>query len=284
MTVKDVILTIAIMLGAGLVCQLDRRLRADPAHARPALGRGAARPIGLGCDRRSARLDGCPAPPVARRVIHPLPRRAPALDAGPESGGASGSRCSSVPGVVITALIAGSVAAIVFGLPLTSGPADRRRSRPDRSGDPHPALRAARPAAEGLADDHRGVGAERSDGRGARARRSPASSSAGGASLTSPYRTSSSDLVISTALGVVFGIVLPPPCRAGERASGVNRRDRRHGRDPGGLLLHRLRRRKRLPGRVSRRTDRRQHGTAAARDALRATSATCACSSRRSPT
>ena len=145
-----------------------RRLRANSADARASVRGRAARAVGLGCDRHSTRLDGSAASAVARGVVHPLPRRAPAVDAGPEPGrgrahaprGARGRAHGAHRGLGRGARVrpAADVRA-----------AHRRRSRSDRSGDPDPALRASRPSAEGLADDHRRVRAQRSDGCGARA-------------------------------------------------------------------------------------------------------------------
>ena len=46
----------------------------------------------------------------------------------------------AVLGVIVTAVITGAAAALVFGLPVRAGPAHRRGALPHRPGHPHPAL------------------------------------------------------------------------------------------------------------------------------------------------
>ena len=72
----------------------------------------------------------------------------------------------------ITALVAGSVAAVAFDVPWRPSGAHRRRRacRADRPGDPDPALRPHRHPAEDRADGDRGVGAQRCHRSGARTR------------------------------------------------------------------------------------------------------------------
>ena len=159
---------------------------------------------------------------------------------------------------------------------------DRRRARADRPGDPDPAVRASAAARQGLADDHRRVRAERlrpapcspSPSPGRPQRRAPRS--------PTPLTEFVVDLAISTALGIVFGVVLG---RRLEPARGHLARvagDRRDGGRRGRLLLDRLGGRQRLPRRVPRRADRREHGPLLGlRHALPPRASRCARSSRR---
>ena len=77
-----------------------------------------------------------------------------------------------VPGVVLTALVAGLVAAAVFGVPLTSGLLIGAVLAPTDPAILIPLFERMRLRPKVVADDHRRVGAQRSDRRGARARRS----------------------------------------------------------------------------------------------------------------
>ena len=93
----------------------------------------------------------------------------------------------------------------------------------------------------------------------------------GGGGLMEPAAEFIVDLAISTVLGIVGGLLLAaddlePSCRHLARVG----RPGRAGRGRHQLLLARLRRRERLPGRVPGRPDRRQHGAPGPGDALRA--------------
>ena len=283
MTVKDVILTIAIMLGVGLVCQLVADFARIPRmlvllFAGVLLGPSVSDAIDVPLDSMGAQLL------LSLGVSFILFHGGLQLSTRVLSGVAVGLTLLAVPGVVLTALIAGSVAAHRLRPAAHVRPAHRRRARADRSRDPDPALRADRTAPEGLADDHRGVRAQRSDGRGARARgrrRRPL----GRRVAHAPLQDFVVNLAISTALGVVFGIVLSAAVssrRAGHLARvGCDRGD---GRDLRRVLLHRLGRRQRLSRCVHRRPDRRQHGAARARDALGARARPAHARRQRSPT
>ena len=168
--------------------------------------RGPARTVGHRRDRRPARLHRRRAPAHARRVVHPLPRRAPALDPRSQPGrdrprAARDSRRDHHR--ARRRLGRGSCLrrAVVDGAP------HRRGARADRPRDPHPALRPHRHPPEDRADGDRRVGAQRLDRRRARAgvrRRRPQRD----ASVTRPAFDFLEDLGISTALGIGFGVLL----------------------------------------------------------------------------
>jgi cell volume regulation protein A len=206
MTVKDVILTIAIMLGAGLVCQLVADTLRVPRMlvlllAGTLLGPSVSDAIDIPLDSMGAQLL------LTLGVSFILFHGGLQLSTRVLSRVAIGLTLLAVPGVVVTALVAGSVAALVFNLPLTSGlligaalaPTDpailiplfeRLRVRPKVSqtiiaesalNDPTGAVLALAVASVVVSGD---------------------------ASLTTPLQKFVVDLVISTALGVVFGVVL----------------------------------------------------------------------------
>ena len=206
MTVKDVILAIAIMLGAGLVCQLLADLVRIPRMlfllgAGVLLGPSVSSAIDVDLDSMGAQLV------LTLGVSFILFHGGLQLSTRVLSRVALGLGLLTVPGVVLTALVTGAVAAAVFHLPLTSGlligavlaPTDpailiplfeRMQLKPKVSqtiiaesalNDPTGAVLALAVAGVVLS---------------------------GHASLTAPLRDFVTDLAISTALGVVFGIVL----------------------------------------------------------------------------
>jgi cell volume regulation protein A len=205
-TVKDVILTIAIMLGAGLVCQLV----ADSVRAPrmlflllvgALLGPSVSGAIDVPLDSVGAELL------LSLGVSFILFHGGLQLSTQVLSRTLVGLALLAVPGVLLTALVAGSVAALAFDLPLMSGlligavlaPTDpailiplfeRFRLRPKVSqtiiaesalNDPTGAVLALAVAGVVLS---------------------------GSSSLTDPLEEFAVDLAISTALGVVFGVVL----------------------------------------------------------------------------
>ena len=176
----------------------------------------------------------------------------------------------SVVGVIVTAVITGAAAALVFGLPFEQGLLIGRRALPHRPGHPHPALHRLAAAAEGGADRGRRVGLQRPDRRGAGARhrrraglRAELADRAGGR-LRRPARPQHRGRRPRRHRAV--GRHLEPP--HGDLARVVG--DRRAGGRRDVLRLARLRRRQRLPRRLPRRADRRQHEDARALDARRA--------------
>jgi potassium/hydrogen antiporter len=206
MTVKDVILTIALMLGAGLVSQLLADYLRAP---RMLLLLGAGALLG---------------PSVSGAIDVPLDSMGPQLllTLGVSfvlfHGGlqlstrvlgqvAVGLFLLAVPGVVLTALVTGGVAAAVFSLPLTTGllmgaalaPTDpailiplleRLRMRPKVSQTIIAESALNDPTGAVLALAFAGVVLS------------------GNASLGEPLKEFVVDLSISTGLGVVFGVVL----------------------------------------------------------------------------
>jgi cell volume regulation protein A len=206
MTVKDVILAIAIMLGAGLVCQLAAEVLRIPRMllllgAGALLGPSVSSAIDIDLDSMGAQLV------LTLGVSFILFHGGLQLSTRVLSKVALGLGLLTVPGVVLTALVTGVVAAGVFHLSLMSGlligavlaPTDpailiplfeRLQLRPKVSqtiiaesalNDPTGAVLALAVAGVVLS---------------------------GHASLTEPLQEFVVDLVISTALGVVFGIVL----------------------------------------------------------------------------
>ena len=91
---------------------------------------------------------------------------------------------------------------------LRAGPAHRRGALPHRPGHPHPALHRLAAAAEGRADRGGRVGLQRPDGRGAGAGHRRVRWSPGKNSLTGPAGDFVGQLALSTAGGVLAGIVL----------------------------------------------------------------------------
>jgi cell volume regulation protein A len=206
MTVKDVILTIAIMLGAGLVCQLVADLVRVPRMllllgAGALLGPSVSSAIDIKLDSMGAQLI------LTLGVSFILFHGGLQLSTRVLSRVAVGLGLLTVPGVVLTALVTGAVASAVFHLSLTSGlligavlaPTDpailiplfeRLQLKPKVSqtiiaesalNDPTGAVLALAVAGVVLS---------------------------GHASLTAPLQDFVTDLLISTALGVVFGVVL----------------------------------------------------------------------------
>ena len=206
MAVKDVILTLTLMLGAGLVSQLV----ADVLHApRMLLLLGAGALLG---------------PSVSDAIDVPLDSTGPQLllTLGVSfilfHGGLQlstqvlakvgiGLGLLVVPGVVLTAIVTGLVAAAVFDLPLTTGfligaalaPTDpailiplfeRMHLRPKIAQSVIAESALNDPTGAVLALAFAGVVLS------------------GGASITQPLQDFVVDLAISTALGVVFGVVL----------------------------------------------------------------------------
>ena len=206
MAAKDVILTIAIMLGAGLAGQLVADALRLPRMlvfllAGVLLGPSVSSSIDVPLDSVGAQLL------LSLGVSFILFHGGLQLSTRVLSKVAVGLTLLAVPGVVVTALIAGSVAALVFGLPLTSGlligavlaPTDpailiplfeRLRLRPKVSQTIIAESALNDPTGAVLALAVAGVVVS------------------GGASLTVPLRDFVVDLAISTALGVVFGVVL----------------------------------------------------------------------------
>jgi potassium/hydrogen antiporter len=206
MTAKDVILTIAIMLGAGLAGQLVADALRLPRMlvfllAGVLLGPSVSSSIDVPLDSIGAQLL------LSLGVSFILFHGGLQLSTRVLSRVAVGLTLLAVPGVVVTALIAGSVAALVFGLPLTSGlligavlaPTDpailiplfeRLRLRPKVSQTIIAESALNDPTGAVLALAVAGVVVS------------------GGASLTVPLRDFVVDLAISTVLGVVFGVVL----------------------------------------------------------------------------
>jgi cell volume regulation protein A len=206
MAAKDVILTIAIMLGAGLAGQLVADALRLPRMlvfllAGVLLGPSVSSSIDVPLDSVGVQLL------LSLGVSFILFHGGLQLSTRVLSKVAVGLTLLAVPGVVVTALIAGSVAALVFGLPLTSGlligavlaPTDpailiplfeRLRLRPKVSQTIIAESALNDPTGAVLALAVAGVVVS------------------GGASLTVPLRDFVVDLAISTALGVVFGVVL----------------------------------------------------------------------------
>jgi NhaP-type Na+/H+ or K+/H+ antiporter len=206
MTVKDVILTVTLMLGAGLCARLIADLLHLP-HMLVLLGVG----ILLGSsvsDTIDVPLDSMGAQLVLTLgVSFILFHGGLQLSVGILRKVAVGLLLLVVPGVVLTALVTGSVAALLFGLPLSSGlligaalsPTDpailvplfeRLRVRPKLSQTIIAESALNDPTGAVLALAFAGVVLS------------------GHASVTAPMVDFVKDLAISTAMGVVFGIVL----------------------------------------------------------------------------
>jgi potassium/hydrogen antiporter len=205
-TVKDVILAIAIMLGAGLVCQLAADFLRLPRMllllgAGSLLGPSVSGAIDVGLDSMGAQLV------LTLGVSFILFHGGLQLSTRVLGRVALGLGLLTVPGVVLTALVTGAVAAAVFHLPLTSGlligavlaPTDpailiplfeRLQLKPKVSQTIIAESALNDPTGAVLALAFSGVVLS------------------GHASLTTPLRDFIVDLAISTALGVVFGVVL----------------------------------------------------------------------------
>jgi potassium/hydrogen antiporter len=206
MTVKDVILTIAIMLGAGLVCQLVADFARIPRMlvllvAGALLGPAVSAAIDVPLDSMGAQLL------LSLGVSFILFHGGLQLSTQVLSRVAVGLTLLAIPGVVFTAFIAGTVAALVFGLPLTSGlligavlaPTDPAILIPlfERLGL-RPKISQTIIAESALNDPTGAVLALAVSGVVI----------SGSASLTQPLQDFVINLLISTALGVVFGVVL----------------------------------------------------------------------------
>ena len=206
MTVKDVILTFTLMLGAGLVAQLVADYLRTPRMllllaAGALLGPSVSDAIEVPLDSIGAQLL------LTLGVSFILFHSGLQLSTRVLSRVAVGLGLLVVPGVVLTAVVTGLVAAAAFDLPLTTGlligatlaptdPAiliplfDRIRLRPKVSQTIVAESALNDPTGAVLALAFAGVVLS------------------GGASVADPLVTVVKDLAISTALGVVFGIVL----------------------------------------------------------------------------
>ena len=206
MTVKDVILTIAIMLGTGLVCQLVADFLRVPRMlvlllAGTLLGPSVSNAISVPLDSVGAELL------LTLGVSFILFHGGLQLSTRILSRVAVGLTLLAVPGVLITALVAGSVAALVFGLPLTSGLLIGAALAPTDPAILIPLFERLRLRAK----VSQTIIAESAlnDPTGAVLALAVASVVVSGdASLTTPLENFVVDLAISTALGVVFGVVL----------------------------------------------------------------------------
>jgi cell volume regulation protein A len=206
MQVKDVILTITLMLGAGLVSQLVADALRAPRMllllgAGTLLGPSVGDAIDVPLDSIGAQLL------LTLGVSFILFHGGLQLSTRVLSGVAVGLGMLVVPGVVLTAVITGSVAALAFGLPWTTGllvgavlaPTDpailiplfeRIRLRPKISQTIIAESALNDPTGAVLALAFAGVVLS------------------GRASMTEPLQNFVVDLAISTALGVLFGVVL----------------------------------------------------------------------------
>jgi potassium/hydrogen antiporter len=204
--VKDVILTIAIMLGAGLVCQLIADFARVPRMlvlllVGALLGPAVSDAIDVPLGSMGAQLL------LSLGVSFILFHGGLQLSTQVLSRVAVGLTLLAVPGVVFTAFIAGTVAAIAFGLPLTSGlligavlaPTDPAILIPlfERLGL-RPKVSQTIIAESALNDPTGAVLALAVSGVVL----------SGSASLTQPLQDFVVNLLISTVLGVVFGVVL----------------------------------------------------------------------------
>lgn len=217
MAVKDIILTVAIMLGAGLVCQLASDLIRVPRMllllgAGALLGPSVADAIDIPLDSIGAQLT------LTLGVSFILFHGGLQLSSKVLRQTALGLGLLTVPGVVITAIITGLVAAVAFGLPLTTGlligavlaPTDpailiplfeRMRLRPKVSQTIIAESAVNDPTGAVLALAFMGVVLS------------------GSASLTHPLKEFVIDLAISTAFGIAFGVLLS--AAVSSRRSGV---------------------------------------------------------------
>ena len=206
MAVKDVILTLAIMLGAGLVSQFA----ADSLHvprmlvllgAGSLLGPSVAGAIDVPLSSTGAQLL------LTLGVSFVLFHGGLQLSTRILSRVAVGLGLLVIPGVILTAVVTGLVAAVVFDLPLSTGfligavlaPTDpailiplfeRIRLRPKVSQTIIAESALNDPTGAVLALAFAGVVLT------------------GGTSMTEPLKDFTVDLAISTAIGILFGIVL----------------------------------------------------------------------------
>ena len=139
---KDIILTLGVMLVAGLVCQLVADSLRAPAHARSCsagtlLGPSVTDVIDVPLDSTGAELL------LTLGVSFILFYGGLQLSVGVLSRVAVGLGLLAVPGVVVTALVTGTVASLAFDVPFSIGSPDRRGARAHRPGDPDSALRRA---------------------------------------------------------------------------------------------------------------------------------------------
>ena len=206
MSVKDVILTISLMLGAGLVSQLVADFLRAPRMllllgAGTLLGPSVAGAIDVPLDSIGAQLL------LTLGVSFILFHGGLQLSTKVLSGVAVGLGMLVIPGVILTAVVTGLVAAAAFGLPLSTGlligavlaPTDpailiplfeKIRLRPKVSQTIIAESALNDPTGAVLALAFAGVVLS------------------GSPSLTAPLRTFVIDLLISAAIGVVFGVVL----------------------------------------------------------------------------
>jgi potassium/hydrogen antiporter len=205
-TAKDVILTVTLMLGAGLAARLAADILRIP-HMLLLLGAGillgpsVSGAIDVPLDSMGAELI------LTLGVAFILFKGGLMLSVDVLSRVAIGLVLLAVPGVVITAFVTGSVAAGAFGVPLTTGlligaalaPTDpailiplfeRMRLRPKVSQTVIAESALNDPTGAVLALAFAGVVLS------------------GKASLTTPMTHFLSDLAVSTGMGFVFGIVL----------------------------------------------------------------------------
>ena len=189
-----------------------------------------------------------------------------------------------VPGVVLTAVVTGVAAYAVFDLPWTAAlllgavlaPTDPAILIPLFVGSRLREKVAQTVVAESAFNDPTGA---------ALALTFAGVLLSGGGGLMEPAADFVADLAISTVLGIVGGVLLAADDLepAGRHLARVGRPGRA-GRGRHQLLLARLGRRERLPGRVPGRPDRRQHGAPAAWRCTPSTRRTCAGSPPTSPT
>ena len=285
MATKDIIFTLGVMLVAGLVCQLvaDALRVAADARAPCSAGRCSARRsptvIDVPLDSTGAELL------LTLGVSFILFHGGLQLSARSSAASPSDWRCSPFPGVVVTALVAGLGRGARLRRAILDGAPHRRGARADRPGDPHPALRPHRDPPEDRADGDRGVRAERRDRRRARARPRRRRARAATARSAEPVarlprgprhldrRSESSSESCSRSssptVAQASGGSRPRSRSSPSSRSGTSRSTRPAAAATSGAFLAGL-----IVG---------QHGPPPARDALRATSATCGRSSRRSP-
>ena len=217
MSSKDAILTIAIMLGAGLVAQLVSDLIRVPRMlillgAGAVLGPSAADAIDIPLDSIGAQLI------LTLGVSFILFHGGLQLSAKVLSQTAVGLGLLTVPGVVLTAVVTGLVATAAFGVPLSTGlligavlaPTDpailiplfeRMRLRPKVSQTIIAESAINDPTGAVLALAFAGVVLS------------------GSASLTHPLKEFVIDLAISTAFGIAFGVLLS--AAVSSRRSGI---------------------------------------------------------------
>jgi cell volume regulation protein A len=206
MSVKDVILTVTLMLGAGLLCQLVADYLRVPRMllllvAGTLLGSSVADVIDVPLDALGAQLL------LTLGVSFILFHGGLQLSTRVLSGVAVGLGMLVVPGVVLTAVITGVVAAAAFGVPLQTGlligavlaPTDPAILIPlfEKMGL-RPKVSQTIIAESALNDPTGAVLALAFAGVVL----------SGGASMTEPLQDFLVDLVISGALGIVFGLVL----------------------------------------------------------------------------